>query len=348
MASVPHESGPGESVRAQATVSGGFFSALLAFAVSLGADRDALLARTGVRPVDFADQDARVPLAAYKALYRAGQAMTGEPALALKFPEATRFEQMSIVGLICQSADTMGGALKQLNRFSRLVVEVDGVSDGPRFQLARRDGELWLEDRCSNAEDFPELVEAALGRFVCEMARHYPDFAFARAVHLTRSRPAHAAEYERILRAPVTFGAAWNALRIDEAWLALEIHRPNRYAFGMFNGHADALLKSLEATKTTRGRVEALLIPLLHTGELAMDDVAKAMGLSRQTLYRRLRAEGVGFDRVVDALRRKMAETYLERLSVNETAYLVGFSETSAFSRAFKRWTGASPRGRKT
>jgi AraC-like DNA-binding protein len=343
MASIPNE-----SVRAQATVSGGFFSALLAFAVSLGADRDALLARTGVSPADFADQDARIPLAAYKALYRVGQAMTGEPALALKFPEATRFEQMSIVGLICQSADTMGGALKQLNRFSRLVVEVDGVSDGPRFQLTRRDGALWLEDRCSNAEDFPELVEAALGRFVCEMARHYPDFAFVRAVHLTRPRPAHAAEYERILRAPVSFGATWNALRIEEAWLALEIHRPNRYAFGIFNGHADALLKSLEATKTTRGRVEALLIPRLHTGDLAMDDVAKALGMSRQTLYRRLKGEGASFDQVLDALRRKMAETYLERLSVNETAYLVGFSETSAFSRAFKRWTGGSPRSRKT
>lgn len=331
---------------AQATVSGGFFGALLDFTTSLGADRAALLAGAGVREADLADQDARIPLVAYKALYRAGQRMTGEPALALKFPEATRFEQMSIVGLICQSADTMAGALKQLNRFSRLVVEVDGVSDGPRFQLTRREDGLWLQDRCA-VEDFPELVEAALGRFVCEMARHYPDFAFVRAVHLTRPRPPHAAEYERILRAPVTFAAAWNALRIEEAWLTLAIHRPNRYAFGVFNGHADALLRSLEESKTTRGRVEALLIPRLHTGELAMDPVAEALGLSRQTLYRRLKAEGVSFDQVLDALRRKMAETYLERLSVSETAYLVGFSETSAFSRAFKRWTGVSPRSRK-
>ena len=335
------------AVVAQASVSGGFFRALLDFAVSLGADRGALLTRTGMREADLADQDARIPLEAYKALYRAGQDLAGEPALALKFPAATRFEQMSIVGLICQSADTMGGALKQLNRFSRLVVEVDGVSDGPRFQLARRHGELWLEDRCANAEDFPELVEAALGRFICEMARHYPDFPFARAVHLTRSRPAHAAAYEAVLRAPVTFDADWNALRIEPSWLDLEIHRPNRYAFGMFNSHADGLLKNLEESKTARGRVEALLIPLLHTGELAMDDVAAAMGLSRQTLYRRLKAEGVSFEQVLDALRRKMAETYLETLSVNETAYLVGFSETSAFSRAFKRWTGASPRGRR-
>jgi AraC-like DNA-binding protein len=331
----------------QATVSGGFFKALLEFTVSIGADRTALLARTGVAEADFADQDARIPLERYKALYRAGQDMTGEPALALKFPEATRFEQISIVGLICQAADTMGGALKQLNRFSRLVVEVDGVSDGPRFQLTPREDGLWLQDRCA-VEDFPELVEAALARFTCEMARHYPDFVFVLAVHLTRPRPAHAADYEPILRAPVTFGAAWNALKIEPSWLNLAIHRPNRYAFGMFNGHADALLASLEESKTTRGRVEALLIRLLHTGELAMDAVATALGLSRQTLYRRLKAEGVSFDQVLDDLRRRMAETYLEKLSVNETAYLVGFSETSAFSRAFKRWTGASPRGRKT
>lgn len=333
---------------AQATVSGGFFRALLDFTVSLGADREALLVGAGVRESDFADQDARIPLPAYKALYRVGQDMTGEPALALKFPEATRFEQISIVGLICQSADTMAGALKQLNRFSRLVVEVDGVSDGPRFQLTPRDGELWLVDRCSNAEDFPELVEAALGRFTCEMARHYPDFTFVRAAHLTRPRPPHAAEYEKVLRAPVTFGAAWNALRIEPAWLTLAIHRPNRYAFGVFNSHADALLKSLQTSKTMRGQVEALLIPLLHTGELAMDDIAESLGLSRQTLYRRLKAEGASFGQVLDALRQKMAETYLEKLSVNETAYLVGFSETSAFSRAYKRWTGISPRARKT
>lgn len=331
----------------QATVSGGFFRALLDFAVLLGADRATLLAATGVTEADFADQDARIPLMAYKALYRAGQDLTGDPALPLKFPEATRFEQISIVGLICQAADTMAGALKQLNRFSRLVVEVEGVSDGPRFQLTPREDGLWLQDRCA-VEDFPELVEAALARFTCEMARHYPDFTFVLAAHLTRAKPAHAAEYEPILRAPVTFGAAWNAIKIEPAWLNLEIHRPNRYAFGMFNGHADALLKSLEESKTTRGRVEATLIPLLHTGELAMDEVAKALGLSRQTLYRRLKAEGVSFDQVLDDLRRRMAQTYLEKLSVNETAYLVGFSETSAFSRAFKRWTGTSPRGRKS
>ena len=157
------------SAEIQATVSGGFFGALLEFAVSLGADRETLLARAQVTSDDLADPDARIPLSAYKALYRAGEALTGEPALALKFPEATRFEHISIVGLICQSADTMGGALKQLNRFSRLVVEVDGVSDGPRFQLISKDGELWLEhlERCGLTK---ELAADVMG-LACDVIK---------------------------------------------------------------------------------------------------------------------------------------------------------------------------------
>jgi AraC-like DNA-binding protein len=68
--------------------------------------------------------------------------------------------------------------------------------------------------------------------------------------------------------------------------------------------------------------------------------------LSRQTLFRQLKAEGVTFEQVLDELRLRLALDYLRarKVSVNETAYLVGFSEPAAFSRAFKRWTGASPR----
>ena len=76
-----------------------------------------------------------------------------------------------------------------------------------------------------------------------------------------------------------------------------------------------------------------------------MDAIACKLGMSRQTLYRGLKAEGVTFEQVLDALRHKLAIHYLggKKVSVNETAYLVGFSEPAAFSRAFKRWTGKSP-----
>ena len=92
--------------------------------------------------------------------------------------------------------------------------------------------------------------------------------------------------------------------------------------------------------------VEAHVEPLLGTGAIGIERVARALGLSRQTLYRRLKAEGVTFEAVLDRLRRRLAIRYIgeDGMSVKEAAYRLGFSDPAAFSRAFKRWTGMSPR----
>jgi AraC-like DNA-binding protein len=92
--------------------------------------------------------------------------------------------------------------------------------------------------------------------------------------------------------------------------------------------------------------VESLLMPILHKGDVSVDAIASKMAMSRQTLFRKLKAEGVTFEKVLDELRYRLALDYLsaKKVSVNETAYLVGFSDPAAFSRAFKRWTGTSPR----
>jgi AraC-like DNA-binding protein len=102
----------------------------------------------------------------------------------------------------------------------------------------------------------------------------------------------------------------------------------------------------MESARTMRGRVESLLLPLLHTGDASMTLIAGKLGLSRQTLFRQLKAEGVTFETVLDELRHRMALDYLRtrKVSVNQTAYLTGFSEPAAFRRAFKRWTGTSPK----
>ena len=105
------------------------------------------------------------------------------------------------------------------------------------------------------------------------------------------------------------------------------------------------MLESLESSKTTRSKVEKLLTGSLSSGTTSVDAIARQLGVSRQTLFRRLKAEGVTFEKVLDELRHTMALKYLrdKKLSVNETAYLVGFSDPAAFSHAFKRWTGHSP-----
>ena len=98
-----------------------------------------------------------------------------------------------------------------------------------------------------------------------------------------------------------------------------------------------------------RAEVETRLEPLLASGEIGIERLARDLGYSRQTLYRRLKAEGITYEQLLDGLRRRLALRFLrEGLSVKEAAYRLGFSDPAAFSRAFKRWTGSSPSDMRT
>ena len=94
-----------------------------------------------------------------------------------------------------------------------------------------------------------------------------------------------------------------------------------------------------------RREVEDAVEPLLATGETSIDRVSASLGLSRQTLYRRLKEEGTTFEEILDAKRRQLAIRYvgIDRVPVKAASYRLGFSDPAAFSRAFKRWTGTSP-----
>nr|WP_314529323.1 AraC family transcriptional regulator [uncultured Brevundimonas sp.] len=330
-----------------ATVSAGYARNLFDYAASLGMDPQALAERSGIALADLDDPDARVPMTRYVALMQAAKTQSGATAFALDLGAAQDFREFSVVGLICYSASMMGEALGELNRFGRLVADVDLALAGGRFEITPRDDGLWLMDRRIEPGAFPELTEATWSRFIAETKRHFPDAPFALEVHVPHAAPAHADDYLRVLGVPTTFGSELNGIRIDPSWLSIPLHNPSRYAFGVLSERASQLLAGLETARTVRGRVEALLIPMLHRGDVGMVDIARQLGMSRATLYRRLAEEGVRFDSVVDDLRHRMALHYLhgQKVSVNETAYLVGFSEPSAFSRAFKRWTGSSPRG---
>ena len=314
-------------------------------AVSKGASRQELAERSRIDPAELQDRDNRIPFARYMALMRAGKELCNDPALALHFGEAVDLSEMTIVGQFASASGSMADDIAQLNRYAPLTLEVDGGGD--RIQLARIDGQLWMIDARPNPNDFPELTESFFARAVCGMRRRLGETQFVKAVHVTHPEPAYRAEYDRIFQMPVVFESEKNALLLsDDFWPTARAVLPSRYVSDILSARADALLERLEKSKSTRGRVESLLTPMLHTGDASMDAIAGKLGLSRQTLFRKLKAEGVTFAKVLDELRHKMALHYLteKKVSVNETAYLVGFSDPAAFSRAFKRWTGSSPR----
>jgi AraC-like DNA-binding protein len=337
---------------ASPTIAAGYPRGLVDFAVSKGADRATLLARAGIEPGALTHQDNRVSVAKYVALFGAAAELTGIAAISLEYGKAVRMQEISIVGLICEACETVLDVPKQLNRYASLVVDDERGEPATLMRGVGKDGGAWIEGPSTFFSDNPVIAEAEIARLVWNtrvMFANTPEFQtikFPRVVHFMHKAPPYAAEFERIFDAPVVFEADWNAMEIDPAFLMLKQPPVNRYVFSVLSERADALIKSFQETRTTRGRVESVLMNILHTGEASMDAVADKLGQSRQTLYRNLKDEGVTYEQVLDELRHKLALHFLngKRVSVNETAYLVGFSDPASFSRAFKRWTGISPR----
>lgn len=332
-------------IPAGASVSAGLTASLIDFATARGANRADLLARSGLDAAALADMDGRVELAAYLSVMTAARQATGDPALALHWAEEIGMAEVSLVGLIMESSATMGDAFLQMQRYGRLAMEIHVPDSGPRYELVQRGGELLMIEHPLPWGHIPVLTECAFVRLVCG-PRRFLKQPHVLAVHLSYDPPAYVCEYERIFQCPVHFNSGCNAMTLHPDIVGWRVAQYPRYVFGVLAAKADHLLGQLDASKSARGQVEAVLLPVLHEGKASAEWVAAQMGVSRQTLFRRLQREGVTFSNVLSDLRRRLAIGYLQgrKASVNETAYLVGFSDPAAFSRAFKRWTGMSPK----
>jgi len=330
----------------QPTMAAGFASSLLDYAVEKGADRTALLTASGLSDAALAKQDGRILVDAYHALIQAAIMATGDGALLMRHNMDSKLEAMSIVGQIVHSSGSMVHSIQQLNRYTRLMSELDVIERADRFEVAIENNEVWLVDNLPQLFVSSMAIEASFSRFISEFRRSFPEQTFAIEMEVTYAPPPYVDAYAELLQIPVRFNGVRNALRIDSFWLDTDFDPGNEYIFAIFTDHANALLAELDTADTTRAKVEARILPDLHTGSISMDKIARDLGMSRQTLYRRLQEEGLTFAEVHDDLRSRMARDYLcaRKVSVNETAYLLGFSEASSFVRAFKRWTGKSPK----
>ena len=128
------------------TMAAGFAAALLDYAESRGAPRAHLLAASGLEAADLADQDARVPVAAYQALIAAGIESTGDTALLLRHTLESRLETISVVGQIVHSSQSLAHSITQLNRYLRLMAEVDIAGAPDRYELLQEGGAVWIVD----------------------------------------------------------------------------------------------------------------------------------------------------------------------------------------------------------
>ena len=152
-------------------------------------------------------------------------------------------------------------------------------------------------------------------------------------------------ELGRVLGCPIEPGASWNGLRITkEAW-ALPLRRRDSVLRGVLERQADGAIARIRPGGMVADDVRRVLASRLARGDTRIAGTARQLATSPRTLQRRLAAEGLSHQELLDATRREAAQRQLEdsTLSINELSYLLGYSEPAAFHRAFRRWFGVTP-----
>ena len=164
-------------------------------------------------------------------------------------------------------------------------------------------------------------------------------------VELEHSRPAYAGELEAHFRCKLRFGASYNRLHYRKQVLDFPCTSADPGLCEALTFYLDARLRLRDEEEPLAGRVYHLVAAALRDGATDIACVGSMLGMSRRTLQRRLAAEGLVFSDMVCDVRRGIADEYMLRsdYSLTDIALVLGYSDLSAFSRAYRRWTGYSP-----
>jgi AraC-like DNA-binding protein len=162
-------------------------------------------------------------------------------------------------------------------------------------------------------------------------------------VRFTHEAPASVSEHERIFGAPLEFGQRRNELVADRVALAEPLRTANPALVQPLEDAAVSVLRRADEDVVARTRAEVPRV--LETGDPGLAGVARRLGMGARTLQRRLAQRGTSYADLVEDVRRELAhrEVALGTKSFGEIAFLLGFSQASAFDRAFRRWTGRTP-----
>ena len=311
-------------------------------------DEAEFLSSVGLPPDREADVAEMLTADAYYALLeRIAAAMdaaapAGGTELPLLAGASMRCDDYGAFGLAWKAAPTLRASIARAERYALLLTSVSEYELCPCAQGAylhlHRTGERRLGLRLSN--------EATLASIV-SIIREVSTQPFSpREVYLKHPAPAASlAAHRSYFGAPVRFGSDMDALLISTEALA----RPNRLGdegiTRFLLGHLDAELAKLEAEPALAQTVRNAIVRALSDGAPKMAAIARRLGMSERTLHRRLAEEGLAFQTLVSETRRELAEGLLARsdYSLAEVAFLTGFSEQSAFTRAFRRWSDQTP-----
>jgi len=289
---------------------------------------------------DLSDVEHRIPMNHYHSLWTLALNYTKEPALALLLGSKPFRDEMGLVGHIFFNNDTLNAALKQYERYYALVHE------GMHIQVKTDAKFAYINYICDLDEAYSQAdMEYTLAISIYRATLHIRDGIEIEHIYFQHSPPDHHSNYNEVFPCPVRFNHTHCSIVFKKQYLDFKLPKRSSYLHQVLTHHIEALFKKIRPDETLTDKVINLVEKKLAKDNIDAEHIADKLCMSRHTLYRKLKQEGISFHDLVDQVRKDKAFYYLNlnKRSLSDIAFLLGFSELSSFSRAFKRWTGISP-----
>lgn len=330
-----------ERTGAQFTVVGSSVLALTRHAQSRGVDPTPVLRTVGLSAERLEDPDERVPQPVYNRAFHLFAEACHDPDFGLHFAESGDIDGFHVVGHLARRSRTLGEAFERVARYSRIV------HDAGRVEVELSDAGLVVFPGCRGLlHEFPRQVAEYSAASVIVVARALTEKRLLPLdVGFRHPAPEATTEHRRILGCEPRFGRPETVVVFDRSVASETIAGAEPGLVSLLELLASGLLEKLGEADDLMARVEQLVARRLEDGVPSLDDVARQLGVGKRVLQRRLRQSETTFQGLVESVRQRLAERYLENpaVSLHEIAFLLGYTDPSNFHRAFRRWFGVTP-----
>jgi AraC-like DNA-binding protein len=328
-------------VRARPMISIGATTGLLEAITAAGGNPEEILQGFGLDRSVFAKPEGFIPCSAFAGILREAARSTGDDCFGLHFAERFNPKNIGPLAYVALNSPTIGAGIQNVERYlhvydssAKWFFTAEGDRGYVRFVLTG----LGIEPLRHSNEHGVTVVINALRMMV---GSHWAP----QEVHFAHEAPEQASEHHRIFRCPVLFGCETNALVIELSFAERPVPAADQNLYLIMKQYLDQVLSEMPQEDSLFAAIRKTIAESMRDGSPELARVAKKMAIGPRTLQRRLKEYGFDFKKLVEDTRQRFAVTYLKdrKNSLTEIAFLLGYSELSAFNRAFKRWTGTTP-----
>jgi len=298
-----------------------------------------LFEEAGIDPEAMFDQGARISIKQYQRLDLKAAELSGDPFFGLRGAQYFRPAHLGSLGFAWLASSSLRTAFQRLSRYARVINEkltIELEEDG-RFFYVSIDAQLpMLSERIREEGQLAILVK------ICRVIAG-KDFKPA-MVHFRQAEPADTGYYYELFRCPIAFKAERTLFVIARGEVDKRLTGSNDQ-LAKLNEHIVIKYLAHREKADIVNRAKAAIIDQLGSGGVTEISVAESLHMTPRNMHRKLQKEDTSFKVLLTGIRRELAQQYIQDRSktLTEISFLLGFSEVSSFSRAYKGWTGKPP-----